>query len=90
MVRTLDALDEEASQLNIVISDEYEAGKYYRLTGNVRLVFNREVLGSVHVFRLPFHGGVFCDRTFKNAVEAARIVTASRSNGLWLEDAVNC
>ncbi len=44
VVRTLDALDEEASQLNIVISDEYEAGKYYRLTGEVRLAFNREVL----------------------------------------------
>lgn len=90
VVRTLDALDEEASQLDIVISDEYKAGKYYRLTGDVRLAFKREVLGSAHVFRLPFHGGVFCDRTFKDAAEAAGIVTAKRSNGLWFDDVVNC
>ncbi|WP_439333347.1 imm11 family protein [Stenotrophomonas indicatrix] len=61
-----------------------------RLTADVRLAFNREVLGSAPVFRLPFHGGVFCDRTFKNAMEAAGIVTARRSNGLWFEDAANC
>lgn len=56
VIRTVDALDEEASQLNIVISDDYEEGKYYRLTGDVRLAFKRDVLGSAHVFRLPFHG----------------------------------
>lgn len=90
VVRTLDALDEESSQLKIIISDSYEAGKYYRLTGDVRLGFKREVLGSSHVFRLPFHGGVFCDRIFKDAVEAAGIVTARASNGIWFEDVVNC
>lgn len=90
VVRTLDALDEEASQLDIVISDEYTAGKYYRLTGDVRLAFKREVLGPAHVFRLPFHGGVLCGRTYKDSVEAAGIVTARRSNGLWFEDVVNC
>ncbi len=90
VVRTLDALDEKASQLKIVIRDEYKARKYYRLTGDARLAFNRRVLGSAHVFRLPFHGGVICDLTFKDAVEAAGIVTAKRSNGLWFEDVVNC
>ncbi|WP_278937894.1 DUF1629 domain-containing protein [Pseudomonas helleri] len=90
VIRTLDALDEDTSQLNIVISDDYEEGKYYGLTGDVRLAFKRDVLGSAHVFRLPFHGGVFCDRVFKDAVEAAGIVTSSKSNGLWFEDVVNC
>lgn len=90
VVRTVDALDEDASQLNIVISDDYEEGKYYGLTGDVRLAFKRDVLGSAHVFRLPFHGGVFCDRVFKDAVEAAGIVTARKTNGLWFEDVVNC
>lgn len=89
VVRTLDALDEEASTLDIEISDEFEAGKYYGLTGDVRLAFKREVLDSAHVFRLAFHGGVFCDRTFKDAVEAAGIVTPRKSNGLWFEDVVN-
>jgi hypothetical protein len=90
VVRTVDALDEEASQLNIEISDEFEAGKYYGLTGDVRLAFKREALGSAHVFRLPFNGGVFCDRVLKDAVEDAGIVTARKSNGLWFYDAVNC
>lgn len=90
VVRTLDALDEQSSKLKIIVSDEYENGKYYRLTGDVKLAFNRQVLGSAHVFRLPFHGGVFCDRIFKDAVEAAGITSPQHSNGLWFEDVVNC
>lgn len=90
VIRTVDALDEEASQLRIEISDDFEEGKYYLLTGDVRLSFKRDVLGSAHVFRLPFYEGVFCDRVFKDAVEAAGIVTARNSNGLWFYDAVNC
>ncbi|MGH8037667.1 MAG: DUF1629 domain-containing protein [Stenotrophomonas sp.] len=89
VVRTLDALDEEASTLHIEISDEFEKGKYYDLTGELRLAFRRDVLGSAHVFRLPFHGGVFCDRVLKGAVAAAGITTAKRSNGLWFYDVVN-
>lgn len=90
VIRTVDALDEDASQLNIVISDDYEEGKYYRLSGDVRLAFKRDVLGSTHVFSLPFHGGVFCDRVSKDAVEAAGLFTSRKSNGLWFEDVVNC
>lgn len=89
VIRTLDALDEEASTLNIIISDDYEAGKHYSLAGGTRLAFKRDVLGSAHVFRLAFNGGVFCDRLFKDAVTAAGIVTAKRTNGLWFYDVVN-
>ncbi|OBU53751.1 DUF1629 domain-containing protein [Stenotrophomonas maltophilia] len=89
VIRTLDALDEQASMLNIVISDDYEEGKHYSLAGGTRLAFKSSVLGSSHVFRLAFHGGVFCDRVFKDAVAAAGIVTAKRSNGLWFYDVVN-
>lgn len=90
VVRTLDALDEDISQLNIMISDDFEEGKHYGLTGDIRLAFKREVLGSAHVFRLPYSGFVYCDRAFKDAVEAAGITTARRTNGLWFDDAVNC
>ena len=89
VMRTVDALDEDASTLDLVISDDFEQGKYYGLTGEVRLAFKRDVLGSAHVFRLPFHGGVFCDRTFKDAVEDAGMLTANKSNGLWFYDVVN-
>lgn len=33
VVRTVDALDEDASYLDIKVSDEYEAGKHYSLAG---------------------------------------------------------
>lgn len=33
VVRTVDALDEDASHLDIKVSDEYEDGKYYSLAG---------------------------------------------------------
>ncbi|WP_294994809.1 DUF1629 domain-containing protein [uncultured Stenotrophomonas sp.] len=89
VTRTLDALDEEASTLNIIISDDYEAGKHYSLAGGTRLAFKRDVLGSAHVFRLAFSGEVFCDRVFKDAVAAAGIVTAKRTNGVWFYDVVN-
>lgn len=90
VTRTVDALDEDASQLNIEISDEFELGKYYNLTGDVRLAFKRDELDSAHVFRLPFHSGVFCDRVFKEAVEAEGIFTSRRTNGLWFVEVVNC
>ncbi|QDI04243.1 DUF1629 domain-containing protein [Xanthomonas cerealis pv. cerealis] len=89
VIRTLDALDEDASMLNIEVSDDFEEGKYYDLTGEIRLAFKRDVLGDAHVFRLAFHGGVFCDRFFKDAVEAACIGTDGQSDGLWFYDVVN-
>lgn len=90
VIRTIDALDEAASQLKIIVSDDYEEGKYYDLTGDVRLAFRREAIGDAHVFRLPYYEGVFCDRTFKEAVEAAGLIASGTSNGLWFYDAVNC
>ncbi|BBK01296.1 DUF1629 domain-containing protein [Xanthomonas campestris pv. campestris] len=89
VVRTVDALDEDASELTIEISDDYEDGKYYDMAGGTRLAFKRDVLAGAHVFRLPFHGGVFCDRVFKDAVEAAGIGTQGQSDGLWFYDVVN-
>ena len=44
VVRELDALDEEASTLEIERSDEFVGGKYYNLLGNIRLCFMNEVL----------------------------------------------
>lgn len=89
VVRTIDALDEQASQLKIIVSDDYEEGKYYGLTGDVRLAFKQDVVAGAHVFRLPYYEGVFCDRAFKEAVEAAGIVEQGASNGLWFHDVVS-
>lgn len=89
VVRKLDALNEEASLLEVIISDDYEGGKHYSLAGGTRLSFSKDIVGNAHVFRLAFHGGVFCDRVFKEAVQRAGIATAKRSNGLWFYDVVN-
>lgn len=98
VVRTIDALDEQASQLKIIFSDDYEEGKYYGLTGDVRLAFKQDVVAGAHVFRLPYYEGVFCDHAFKEAVqavqaveavEAAEIVEQGASNGLWFHDVVS-
>lgn len=89
VTRTLDALDEETSVLHIEVSDEFEAGKFYDLTGEIRLAFRPDALGDAHVFRLAFHGGVFCDSVFLRAVEEAGILSSKRSNGLWFYDVVN-
>jgi len=89
VVRTVDALDEKASEVLIEVSDDFEAGKYYDLAGGARLAFRKEVLGSAHVFKLPYNGVVFCDRTFKDAVEAAGISGPESSGGLWFSDAVS-
>ncbi|WNH52744.1 DUF1629 domain-containing protein [Stenotrophomonas oahuensis] len=89
VVRTVDALDEMASEVLIEVSDDFEAGKYYDLAGGAKLAFRKDALGSAHVFKLPFNGAVFCDRTFKDAVEAAGISGPDSSGGLWFSDAVS-
>ncbi|MGO1072126.1 DUF1629 domain-containing protein [Lysobacter sp. CA199] len=69
VVRELDAVDEERSRLRVVMSDEYDNGKYYRLGGNVNLVFKSDVLDAAHVFRTPYSGDfVFCDWVTRNSL----------------------
>ena len=89
VTRTLDALNEETSVLNIEASEEFEAGKFYDLTGEVRLAFRPEALCGAHVFRLAFHGGVFCDNVFRSAVVRAGITSSRQSGGVWFYDVVN-
>lgn len=84
VVRTLDAVDESESRLNVVVGDEYPAGKHYRLTGGASLVFKDEVVGDSQVFRTPYSGDlVFCSRRFRDAVWAAGIGGPDESRGLW-------
>ncbi|WNH52745.1 DUF1629 domain-containing protein [Stenotrophomonas oahuensis] len=84
VVRTVDAVDESASKLNVLVGDEYSAGKHYRLTGGASLVFKNDVVGDALVFRTPFSGDlVFCSRRFRDAVRAAGIGSPKDSRGLW-------
>ncbi|WP_374012445.1 imm11 family protein [Pseudoxanthomonas koreensis] len=83
VVRTLDALDEEASRLRIILSDDYPKGKHYSLVGGANLVFKEHALGSAHVFRTPFSSNVFCDRPLHDAIKEAGL------SGIWLIDAAD-
>ncbi|MEA9557809.1 DUF1629 domain-containing protein [Xanthomonas nasturtii] len=89
VVRVLDALDEEQSEVEIEISDDFVNGKFYDLTGGASLAFRKDVVGNSHVFRTPFSADyyVICDRTLLDAVREAGIGgTRKSSNGLWFRD----
>lgn len=82
VTRSLDALNESASKLNVIISDEYVNGKYYDLGGKARLVFREEVIQDAHVFQTPYSGkNVFCDRLLRDAIESESVT------GVWIADA---
>lgn len=83
VIRMLDALDEGASKLKIKISDDYAKGKHYSFAGGASLVFKEDVVGSAHVFRMPFSGMVFCDRVLHDAVINAKLT------GFWFIDAAD-
>lgn len=84
VLRTLDALDEEASSLKIMVSDEYVNGKYYSRAGGASLAFKEGVVASAHIFRTPFSGSVFCDRVLHDAVKAAKLT------GVEFTDVIDC
>lgn len=90
VTRTLDALDEEASKLTIIVSDDYPGGKFYDLTGGTSLAFYKDVVGQAHVFRTPFSGSLtFCDAVLREAVWDAGIGNAKRTCGLRFKDAAD-
>lgn len=90
VVRVLEAVDEEASELKIETSDKYHAGKHYSFSGGARLSFLDEVVGSAHVFRTPYSGNyIVCDRVLRDAIVDAGIWSAARSNGVWFIDAAD-
>ncbi|MCC4598279.1 DUF1629 domain-containing protein [Xanthomonas campestris pv. phormiicola] len=89
VVQEIDALNEEASKLFIDTTEDFVNGKFYDLIG-ASVTFDRERLGSAHVFKTPYTLEVFCDRVFKDAVAAAGIETNADVDGMWFIDASNC
>ncbi|QNH20349.1 hypothetical protein HEP73_01249 [Xanthomonas sp. GW] len=87
VIQEIDALNEEASNLFIDTTEDFVNGKFYDLTGGASITFDRERLGSAHVFKTPYTGRIFCDRVFKDAAAAAGIETNTDADGLWFIDA---
>ena len=90
VARVLDAVDEGASTMQVLVSDEYPTGKIYDLTGGASLAFRKDVIGQAHVFHTPFSGSLtFCDRHLRNAVWSAGIGGPEASRGLRFKDAAD-
>ncbi|MCL1501490.1 DUF1629 domain-containing protein [Xanthomonas nasturtii] len=90
VVRLLDALDEEHSEVEIEISDDFVNGKYYDFTGGAKLAFRKEVIKDSHVLILKYSGDcVFCDHVMRGALREAGAGQDGGLTGLWLRDASN-
>lgn len=89
VVRELDALDEDASQLEINVSEDYVRGKFYFLGGGARLAFKRDVICGAHVFLTPFNPSAFCDRSFRDAVREAGVPIDTGKSGMSFVDVAN-
>ena len=88
VARELDAVDEEASKLRIIVDEGYPGGKFYDLRGGASLAFKREVVGGSHVFRSPYSGDLaYCDRMFRDAIRDAGIGSDRETRGLRFKDA---
>ena len=81
IVRVLDCLDEDRSELSTIVSDEFVNGKFYDVGGGVRLVFDQARVGRAHVFHTPYTSVAFCDQLLKGAIEDAGVT------GVRLRDA---
>lgn len=70
VVRTLDALDEDRSEVDITIDDDYVNGKVYEIYPGVRLIFDQNATRGAHVFYTPFAAYVFCDKQMHDTIVA--------------------
>ena len=70
IVRVLDAVDEENSDVEIRAADD--GSKYYRFGGKVR--FRSDAVGSSHIFRLAYlESSLACDEEFRRACIQAEL-----------------
>jgi hypothetical protein len=83
VLRSLDALDEDASRLKIEVGD-FVNGKYYDRSGGASLIFRKDAVGTAHVFLTPFSLDVFCDHVLRDAVVASGV------QGVRFTDVIDC
>ncbi len=85
VLRSLDALDEDASQVKIEYERDHQSGKdlkFYSVAGGASLVFRQDIVGDAHVFRQPRIGlDAICDNVLADALRAANL------EGVRLRDA---
>jgi hypothetical protein len=71
VVRTLDALDEQASQLRIEFVKDHDTGEEVKIRGllsTTKLIFQDEVVGPAHIFRqVCLAAAPICDAAMRAA-----------------------
>jgi hypothetical protein len=71
VVRTLDALDEQASKLRIKFVKDHDSGEEIKirgLSGTTKLIFRAEVVGPAHIFRQEcLSADPICDAAMRDA-----------------------
>ena len=87
VIRSLDALNEDASRVKIKYEHDHQTGeelRFYSVAGGASLVFNEEIVAGAHIFRQERIGlGPICDRVLFDALNAASF------NGVRLRDAAD-
>ncbi|HAL22807.1 MAG TPA: hypothetical protein DCP40_08780 [Stenotrophomonas sp.] len=88
VVRTLDAIDQAASSVEVLV-DGYPNGKFYDIAGGANLAFRKDVVAGSHVFRTPFTADVYCDRVMRDAMIESGFGNTPLTRGVWLMDAAS-
>lgn len=87
VIRSIDALDEEASDVRVKYYPNHQTGddvKVYSVAGGGSLHFHEAAIGDAHVFVQPkLAADPICDETLHDACEAAKGI-----QGLWFLDAL--
>jgi hypothetical protein len=77
IIPVLDAIDDSRSRVDAVVGDSGE--RIHKIIANGSLIFDEEVVGSHHSFRLTSNFlTVVCDEIFKNAIIEAGLTGSFR------------
>lgn len=89
VIRSLDAVDEDASDLRI-ITEGFPEGKFYRVAGGASLAFKRDVVAGSHIFRLKFNDAlIVCDRQMRDALIERGYGALGEDSGMSIQDAAD-
>ncbi|PKV14530.1 imm11 family protein [Xanthomonas prunicola] len=87
VVRVIEAIDEAASTIKVLTG--YRNGKYYDITGGAQFAFNKDVVGTAHIFRTPYTADAFCDRFLRDTLISQGFGKSPKKRGVRLIDAAN-
>jgi hypothetical protein len=83
VIREIDALDEQKSNLVRVVEDGYE---YYPLLPDSEICFKSDIVGDAHIFRQEKIAAIFCDALMKDALISAGLKDPSHFRDVSLRE----